>query len=134
MNKITQNTINLQDILNTVNNLPEAGGSSGSNVETCTVILDFDSAASYMIIAYTSLTDDGVRSTYIDYGLKQGPFNIQLSNIVCGSILYTLWSGTSEFADSEAGLITSLDNYNYSWWQAPTVHNSIDTLHFYGDE
>ena len=54
MNKLNQNTSTLEEILDAVNNLPEAGGGGGGSVETCLVTVTEKMAFEYPTCFYTN--------------------------------------------------------------------------------
>ena len=80
--ELQSNNVDLQSILNTINELPDAS-SGGTNLETCTVTLDDSNAPSLaqVRVVGTKLVDGVIT-----------PFNVMDTNVItdvlCDSILY----------------------------------------------
>lgn len=93
--ELQSNNAELQEILDAVNDLPDAGG-GGGGVETCTIILRPDSDAALYIYGYTHTLNDGsISASLIDYGTGVSNTEITLNNVVCGSLVMLAWDGIS---------------------------------------
>ena len=87
---IKNNTVSLQNLLEAVNNLPEAGGSGGgssseTNFETCTVQITSQSVIG--MFAATTVTD-GILTVeyYNDNGTSSDIiYETTIENVLCGS-------------------------------------------------
>lgn len=81
---LQSNNTDLQSILNTINALPEAGGSGGASVEICTVNLSYTGFMSFFIIDYLSENLD-VQSGV--FGGMVSSIGIKFANVVKNSIV-----------------------------------------------
>ena len=75
----------LQNLLDTINALPDAGSGGGSNVKTCTVTCSVASSLSSIRIQYTSLVDG--ESTFNTSAISNGTI---LQNCLCNSIFIVI--------------------------------------------
>lgn len=90
---ITNNNITIDDILETINNLPEAGGGSGGGVETVTVIPWWEQygvptqQANYA--AFATVYENGViKNAEYSLGTSDEPLTpLDIPNVVVGSNL-----------------------------------------------
>ena len=64
--QLQQNNNELNTILETVNNLPEAGGSGGGSMETCTVTIETLDECGMHVIA--TIVENGVETIYTTDG------------------------------------------------------------------
>ena len=81
---LQSNNTDLQSILNTINNLPEAGsggGSSGGNIETCTVTIN-SFAANIRFVMYVSYEDG--KYVYNDITYSPELSTVTCTNVLCG--------------------------------------------------
>lgn len=81
---LQSNNTDLQSILDTINALPEAGGSGGASVETCTVNLSYTGFMSFFIIDYLSENLDVQGGSF---GGMVGSTGIKSANVVKNSIV-----------------------------------------------
>lgn len=82
---LTTNKAKIQQLLDGINALPEAGGSSGA-VETCTVnITSSDSNGRPWFYAYTYLDSNG--EIVIGKVLNNSSSNVTIENVLCGSLV-----------------------------------------------
>ena len=87
MSQLTNNTAALQEILATVNALPEAGGGSGgAEIETCTVTTT--GVGISLPVSFTTYENGTFSPAPLPYvnGLYAGP----VENVVCGSAMVVL--------------------------------------------
>lgn len=111
----------------------KAAGGGGGSVETCTVNLNFDANASCYMIAYSCVTDNEVRTICNNYNPTITGTVVQLNDVVCGSLMYIDWSGSSQYAYTENGLVECLTD-NYILWQSPTISESTETIYLLGSD
>lgn len=86
MSQLNSNTAALQEILATVNALPEAGGGSGgAEIETCTLTINcYPDYAAYVSV-YGAMVYDGEKISVASGGdLTASQYVIE--NVICGSI------------------------------------------------
>ena len=84
MSQLNSNTAALQEILATVNALPEAGGGSGgAEIETCTIVFA-DNDAGALGTAYVTVLQDGA-ITVIETPALVMYSSYTVENVVCGS-------------------------------------------------
>jgi hypothetical protein len=86
--RLQTNNTNLQALINKANSLPDAGGGSGGNVETCTVTIDCVGGNIAHIAA--TIVENGVETIYtrmsdIDSDSEYPPYTIY--NVKCGSAI-----------------------------------------------
>lgn len=80
------NNVNLQAILDTVNNLPEAGGgggSSGTALKTCTL-----DGLNWSTVYYTTIENDTIVYKTVEFGKSSEPITV-----LCDSIIYYVADG-----------------------------------------
>ena len=85
--RIDNNNIDLQEILNTINNLPE--GSEEGEIETCTIEVSLKCVGAITIISYTAMENNKLTPRYsIDVNLNTEHANLQ--NVVqnCPIVIY----------------------------------------------
>ena len=83
MSQLNSNTAALQEILATVNALPEAGGGGGTEIETCTVTVNCEGTINlyaYMAVEAGKLVAKGT----INYSAALSTRT--LNNVLCGSV------------------------------------------------
>lgn len=79
MSQLNNNTTALQEILATVNALPEAGGSGGS-VETCTVTLTIAPGSTSTIPAYCATCYVGANKTPTYANMNNNPTSVPITD------------------------------------------------------
>lgn len=80
---LQSNNVELQEILNTINTLPEAGGGGGAAIETCTVT--FSDSTNYA----ASVLENGEIVTRHGYLESDNPFvPLSIENVVKNSVMY----------------------------------------------
>jgi hypothetical protein len=140
MSKLEINTTSLQTILETINNLPEAGGGSGGgSVETCTVTIDRYSGESILSII-TTIIENGVEKVNTTFPTSSNipiypPCTI--TNVKCGSCITVVTSNSMiaepyiEANGSATYINGYIDRNRYVGtfaFNAPTVANEETTI------
>ena len=96
------NNANLQSILNTINNLPEAGG-SGASVETCTVTIS--TADSGFDIYFNTIDENGDATINTAEWVSDRMVSFAtLTNVICGSIIILKAAIANMYIDGSAEL------------------------------
>lgn len=91
--RLQTNNTNLQTLINKANSLPNAGGSSGGSIETCTVVIDIMAPI------------QGVEAYYIGDGMTLQSTDISMMgatiNVVKNTMLLLIgWSSMSECSEN----------------------------------
>lgn len=102
---LQSNNTDLQAILNTINNLPEAGSGGSGNIETCTVVIQKDAnvgsiSDGYFNVAFQYLAADGsIKEGMYVYvtdggngfdaitGDALGGLPLTINNVICNRIM-----------------------------------------------
>lgn len=86
--QLQENNAELQNILDAVNTLPEAGSSGGSaNIETCTVTVECDDSLTRdLYVAYSYFNNGSINTNEITLNNSTKQYTIE--NLVCNSIIY----------------------------------------------
>lgn len=141
---ISQNNTDLQTLINAANALPDAGGSGGGSVETCTVTVDNMDCQNMQMVA--TLVIDGIETIYTtegDHNAHNYP-PITLNNVKCGSAIVVEIPGSivalcdvfieADYDDAVVKMYTSsnkdrTDYYTNTFvFRAPTVANANSTI------
>lgn len=105
MSQLTNNTTNLQAILDAVNALPEAGsGGGGASVETCSVTLnvvdEFGMGLGIAGYAANVETNGAIETAYM---FSNSVTETVLNNVLCGSVIVVAYSGSVMEASATGG-------------------------------
>lgn len=100
---IAQHNTELQDILTTVNELPDAGGSS----ETCTVTINFYQAV-YPYLRYLAVINGETVLTTFDG--DSAVTTITLTDVLVNSLLYCQSSTSNPIYSTTSGITAEMDN------------------------
>lgn len=120
------NNVNLQAILDTVNNLPEAGGSS---IETCTVTL-LGASSSYRPYnySYTAIDTNGNIDCFAV--TVNSSTSVTLENVVKGSVVTVSWYTLPSTASSGGAYdIIGVNGKNFVAYQ---IHNTTEISNGFG--
>lgn len=102
-----------------------AGGSGGGSVETCTILLQLSNDAKMGSVAYTHLDEDGKIATTVLDTSGVSDDTIQIDQVVCGSLMYTMFSGSYAHANLSMNV-----HYDLEHWITPTTGGAVDTITF----
>ncbi len=101
---LNSNTTGLEEILASVNALPEAGSGGGGSIETCTVAITFTGALSTNSLRYTN-GNMIVTTGTLTKGSKKYTGTFEVAK---GTLLYTVFSGSGAVVTGEIEKITTL--------------------------
>lgn len=141
---LQSNNVDLQTILNTINNLPEAGsgGGSGSSINTCNLTIEVEEyrgvTASIAWISWTALENGNITAKKVgDFGDLTIRQSIDLYNLVCGSAI-TFYNTVDyvfkAYISTDNTLSVLHTGGGYFILKAPTTPNVSATVHFYDDD
>lgn len=101
-NKLSTNNTDLASILNTINNLPEAGsgGSGGGSVDTCTVTLNSTYASNMASITATIVENGEIKIKTVS-NINSTSYTI--NNVLCGSPIILLFFMQYDWSVSYSG-------------------------------
>ncbi|MBR2388209.1 MAG: hypothetical protein IKB02_05960 [Clostridia bacterium] len=126
--ELQANNTDLQDILDTINNLPESGGGGGGSgdVPTCTITIS-SFAANIRYATYTSYENG--EYIYHDESYREDLSNITLNNVVSGGIINVGTSYNAIYVTTDKPVI-------YVFWNGVsfTLVTSEDTSVYIGDD
>lgn len=137
-NKLSANNTDLASILNTINNLPEAGSGGGSATpDTCTISIDYSQCDVANVRQYAFATFENNKITtksFVTDGLEDVTYKTMVvNNVVCSSDFKVSYGGWLSFAQNEVisnnigNFATDTSHYYFSG-TAPTTAGATGTI------
>lgn len=125
---LQSNNVELQEILDAVNDLPEAGGggsSGGGTVDTCTINVIDNLGYNTVCVVATILNENGEVEIHNPLGNSEGSKTI--NNVLCNSALYVKEATTMGKINSEG--MTLVESYQtISVFATPSTAGSVATI------
>ena len=122
---IKNNTTSLQNLLETINNLPDAG-SGGASVDTCTIVIN-NPYPTYVTISGVSATiyEEGIIKTYVITSASQISYPITIDNVICNS---PITFHTSSMVAISCDGCEQLSFYSGFYVYTSTIANATGTI------
>lgn len=84
---LQQHNASIQSLIDTANNLPEAGSGSDRSVETCTIHISC-STSDIKGYVYTKVIDGVISMVSSGYSTADATLDVVLKDVLCGSFIF----------------------------------------------